>query len=423
MSRWYPKKVVAKAEDVGIQAPEEKRNSPIKYILEQQKLRTKQDLLKLRWAIDSAENTINPNRELWHAICREIIKDPDLASNWESRRMKVKEKPFKIVSIADEESENDELTDLFENALWFFSWIDNALDSKMWGFTLMEFGPFDSATGNFMPWRLNGKMREPVTVIDRDNVKPELGIITSTPGQIEGIPFEDPRFSRDLMLVCENFSSRGILDKAAKYILFKDNAFGNWSEWAEVFGMDKRVGYTMASGADRDNFIKALRDMGSNAYGVFTSNDKIEYLGTQRTDAYKVYHEMVKEINSSVAKLIFGQDVVSNNTGKVVGSVGENIANMYGDNDAKFIKTLVNSRLIPMMIGLGFSKLNGHKFKWDTTEKLGLIDRATIDAQIARDMGKEHSDEYINKTYGTDVKAKPEPDMTPAIVKNLYAGS
>lgn len=384
--------------------PQERKNSPIKYILDQQKLRTRQDLLKLRLAIDCAENVTNYDRQLLHDIFRDIEKDTNLSSNWESRKMKVKEKPFKVKNEAGEQ--NDELTELLENATWFHDFIDQALDSRLWGFTMIEFGPLEK--GNFLPYKVGSKFYNPVTSIDRDNVKPELGIITNTPGQNTGISFDDPEYSKYLMFVGE-FRSYGILGKAAKYILFKDNALSNWSEWAEVFGMDKRVGYTSADGADRTAFLRALRDMGSNAYGVFSPNDKVEYLGTQRTDAYKVYLELVRYVDEQTSKLVFGQDVVSNNTGKVVGSVGENIANMYGDNDAKFIKTLVNSRLIPMMEGLGFS-WQGHKFDWDNTEKLSLIDRAEVDYKISQ-MGKKHSDDYINDTYGTDVEDNPEPDM------------
>jgi phage gp29-like protein len=212
-------------------------------------------------------------------------------------------------------------------------------------------------------------------------VKPELGVITSMPGNKEGISFADPEYSKYLMLISSDFRDTGILGKAAKYILFKDNALSNWSEWAEVFGMDKRIGYTNTQGIDRQNFITALRDMGANAYGVFTADDKIEYLGTNRTDAYQVYLELIRYTDAQTSKLVFGQDVVSNETGKLKGTVGENIANMYGDNDARFVAGLVNSRLKPLMENLGFD-FQGCYFKWDSTEKLKLVDRADVDLTI-----------------------------------------
>jgi hypothetical protein len=406
------------------QKPQERRSSPIKYILDQQKLRTQQDLLKLRWAVDSAENVINYDRELLHNIYRDTDDDPELSSNWDSRKMKTKEKPFKVKKIGSDE-EDTERTKILE-AQWFFDWIDASLDADKWDFSLIEFGPLDLNKGMFLPYKIGKKYYDPITVIDRDNVKPELGIITSTPGMSEGILFDDPKYSDYLMFIGHHKSRRGILWKAAKYILFKNNALGNWSEWAEVFGMDKRVGYTDADGEDRKAFIKAIRDIGANAYGVFTSRDKIEYLGTQRQDAYKVYHEFCKYIDEKIAKLVFGQDVISNNTGRVVGTVGENVANMYGDNDARKIKNLVNTRLFPMMANLGFRGFEGYYFDWDTTEKLSLKDRSDIDSKISKDMGFQHSEDYINNTYGTEVTKKEEPDMDPVKIsqklKGMYGG-
>jgi len=397
----------------GVPVTQNQRPSAIKYILEEQKLRTRQDLFKLRVAVDQAESTSNPDRELLHDIYRDIILDPNLSSQWESRKMKTKEKQFKMVNKQGEEDK--EVTMIFE-ASWFLDFIDAALDSKLWGFSLIEFGTVDK--NRFNPYSVNGKQYDAVTCIDRDNVKPELRLITPTPHAMTGLSFEDPEV-KDYLLFVGKYRGFGILHQAAKYILFKDNALGNWSEWAEVFGMDKRIGYTASQGPQREAFLRAIRDIGANAYGVFTERDKVEYLGTQRTDAYGVYNELVKLIDEQISKLIFGQDVVTNNTGKVVGSVGENISNMYGDNDARFIKHLVNDKLIPLMENLGFN-FKGLTFDWDVSEKLSLAERAAIDLQIFQ-MGKTHSDEYINTTYGTQVETKEDPEAAPIKVKEALA--
>lgn len=395
--------------------PQERKESPVKYVLDQQKIRARQDLLRLRLAIDAAENVTNYDRQLLHDIYREIIKDPNLDSQFGSRKMKTKSRVFKLVNSAGEE---DERTKLFQ-ADWFTNFVDAALDSRLWGYTLIEFGAWNGQT--FLPYMVNKKMYDGVNVIDRDNVKPELGIITNTPGQNTGIPFDDPKYKGNLLFIGnyrDNLNT--ILFKAAKYILFKDNCLGNWSEWAEVFGMDKRVGYTRTQDEDRKRFLQAMRDLGSNSYGVFNESDKVEYIGSQRTDAFRVYHEMIKYIDEQVSKLVFGQDVISNNTGQVVGKVGENVANMYGDADGVFIERLVNGQLFELMSGLGVN-LNGVTFQWDTTEKVGLKDRSEIDLRISQ-MGYKPTMEYIRNTYGTEVEEVEEdnPEEVKKAIKNLY---
>lgn len=394
----------------------EQQKSPLKYILEQQKFRTREDLKTLRNAIEMAGNTTNYNREDLHRIYRECWRDPQLTGQWESRKMKTKEKQFKFVKG---DTENKDLTKLFESQ-WFMDWQDVSLDSKLWGFTLIEFGPW---TGdNFVNYKVNDKFYDAINVIDRDNVKPELGVITNTPGQAIGIGFDDPGYQGQLMFIGKT-RDWGLMYKLVKYILFKDNCLGNWADWAEIFGMDKRIGYTDKDGEDRLRFLEAIKNLGSNAYGVFTQNDRVEFAGTSRTDAYQVYRAMCDYIDASEAKVIWGQDVVTNNTGRVVGEVGENVADMYGSNDAKFIKYLVNKRLIPFMENLGVN-FQGCEFDWDNSEKIAMIDRATIDKQIA-DMGFEIDEKYITDTYGVPVKKKEEPKMlgtpTPKTAKQIRA--
>jgi phage gp29-like protein len=160
----------------------------------------------------------------------------------------------------------------------------------------------------------------------------------------------------------------------------------------------------------------ALRDIGNNSYGVFGKDDKIEYLGSTRQDAYNVYLEFLKYVDGNIAKLIFGQDVVTNNTGQVVGEVGENVSNMYGDTDAKMIARIVNSKLIPLMENLGMS-FEGHCFEWDNDEKLTMTERKDIDASIVKDMGKRLTDEYVEQTYGVLLDETPEEDVDKAVEK------
>jgi len=344
------------------------------------------------------------------------MDDPMLKSQWETRKLKTIDKEFRV-TINDEE--NDEATAIFETG-WFMDYMSKMLDSKMYGFTLVEFGAVED--NKFVNWRTSdGIIRDPVQVIDRDYVKPELGIVTRQPGDRTGIDFTD-QMIRD-WLIFEGSACYGLLRKIARYMLFKENVLGNWSEWSEVFGMDVRIGKTSAQGDERRKFVKALRDLGANGNGVFDEDDVVEYVGVNRTDAYKVYMEFAAYIDEQIAKLIMGQDVVSNNTGQVVGTVGENISNLYGDTDAKFIQRNVNDKLIPLMIDLGFTGLDNALFEWDTTEQIDLIEKSQVDLRIAQ-MGFNLDPEYIEDTYGAKldqtepVKLVPDPVMP---IQNIKA--
>lgn len=360
-----------------------------------QKFRTREDIRKLENAIDLSENLTNYNREDLHRIYRRILDDPMLSSQWDTRKLKTIDKEFRVL-VNDKEDEK--ATAYFQKG-WFLDYVSYILDSKLWGFTLVEFGAIKD--DSFVRWRDEETklIYEAVTVVDRDFVKPEKGIIVRRAGDFEGLDITDEEFEDWLIL--EGSSNAGLLKKMARYSLFKDNVLGNWSEWAEVFGMDLIVGQTDSQKDERTKFAKALQDLASRGIGVFNQDDEIEFKGTTRTDAYKVYMELASYVDSQLAKLIFGQDVVSNNTGQVVGKVGEGISNLYGDTDAKFIQRNVNDLLIPLMIRQGW-KLEGAVFEWDSTEAMSLKDKSDIDLKISQ-MGQTIDPEYISDTYGTDL--------------------
>jgi phage gp29-like protein len=364
-------------------------------IEQRQKFRTREDIRKLELAIETAQNLVSYDREDLNRIYRRVLDDPMITSQWNTRKLKTQDKEFRIL-VNDEVDE--ELTKLFE-AGWFIDYMDAMLDSKLWGFTLVEFGAIEDE--KFIPYSIKIDERllyfDAVTVIDRDYVKPELGIVTKQPGDSTGLSFYDDEFNEWLVFEGKTYS-HGLLTQMAKYLLFKMNVLGNWSEWAEVFGMDTIIGKTDKQGNDRNVFRRALQNLGSMRNGLFGENDEIEYVGTTRQDAYKVYQELAKYVDEQISKLIFGQDVVSNNTGKVVGTVGENIANLYGDSDAKFMQRNINDKLIPLMIDLGFKGLENAVFEWDTTEAMTLGQKVEQDLNISQ-MGFRLDQDYIEKTY------------------------
>jgi hypothetical protein len=399
---------IGKDKIVNAEEPKKKNRRPISSETEQrQKFRTREDIRKLELAIDQFNNLVNYDREDLHQIYRRNLEDPMLWSQWSTRLLKTKDKEFKV-KVNDEE--NEDATRVFESG-WFLDYIDAILNSKLWGFSLIQFGAISD--NSFIPYKVkntynnNFLMMDAVTEVDRDYVKPELAIVTNMPGDSTGIDFMDPKYS-DWLIFEGKAHSTGLFTQMSKYLLFKDNVLGNWSEWAEIFGMDAIIGKTDTQDpVERNKFTKALMDLGSRMISVFDTDDDVEYIGSTRTDAFKVYQELAKYVDEQISKLIFGQDVVSNNTGKVVGNVGENIANLYGDSDAKFVARNVNEKLIPMMINLGFKGLDNAIFEWDNTETLSLIERSKIDLDVSY-MGFNPDPDYIEKTYGIELD-KTEP--------------
>jgi len=362
---------------------------------------SRQDLLTLKNAVEISNNIQTYERFDLHKIYAQALRDPEFAAQWRTRVLKTLDKEFHIETVDGEE--NRVAREMFM-APWFHDWIELVLEQVLWGFSLVEFGPWDGEKNCFVPYLdSTGLFHEAVENVNRDYVKPEFGMIVPHygDGQDKGTSYLTGFWAKKLMFVGGSKKTDSILYNSASYMLMKDNAMKNWSEWIEVFAMDMRIGKTEAQGADRKDFVKAMRDMGGNGYAVIDVDDEVDYVGMNRQDAYRVYEAFLKYCDGEIAKLIFGQDVVTNNTGRVVGKVGEDVSNMYGDTDAKYIEWVINTRLIPYMGTVG-AEVDGIRFKYDTTEKVRLSDRAKIDGEIAK-MGFRIADSYIERTYGTDI--------------------
>lgn len=362
--------------------------------------RSQEDIATLDIAIEESDNRYNHDREQLHRIYRRILEDTHLVSQFRTRKLKTLEKQYSIFPTGTEEPDEERTNTMRKG--WVRAFINQALNSRAWGFQLIELNNWNAETKRFEPY-ISGKSkryREAVHTINPDHVKPEFGLITINSSDITGKSFFDSGFSKSLIFV--GGVEHGFLFDLAKPLLIKDNAFMNWSEWAEKFGNDVVIGRTNAEGHFKKRFFNMLKNLGSFGFGIVEEDDEIDFKGTSRTDAYMVYDKLMDKVDSYVSKGVFGQDVVSNNTGQVVGTTGENIAELYGRADMMFIEDVVNDQLLPLMTANGYN-MDGFEFKFSVKEKITLKERSEVDLNISK-MGFSHHSDYINETYGTRVE-------------------
>lgn len=383
--------------------------------------RVHEDMAQWKYAVDSYDNIQLHDRSILHRIYRQVIIDPHLSAQWNTRKLKTINKEFSIVDSAG--NENEELTALLKSA-WFNDLVNAILDNFLYGFSLIEFGPVES--GMFQPYINNkNKLQPAINVIDRDYVKPEFGIIVKNHGDVQGLEFNETGYQNQLLFVGK-IHDAGLLFNATKYVLFKDNCLANWSEFAEVFGMPVRVGKTTAEGDDRKRFLQTMKTIAGNGYGIIDPEDSLEYISQGFTDSWQVYNNLIAYCDSQISKLVFGQDVISNNTGHVIGKVGENVSNLYGDSDAKFVANIINSQCLEKWTKLGLANFTGYYFKYDTSEKVDLVDQIDIAVKASQATGKLLDVKYAEETFGlkfTDQEINPALDgkKINEAIKNFYA--
>lgn len=383
---------------------------------EQQLQRVRQDAQTFKIAVQSAESIVYPNRFQLCQVYQNIILDGQIQSAILQRKMRVLSGVFKIVDKTGEE--NEEKTAILREQ-WFYDFLDLVMDSKFWGYSLIEFGQI-----------VNDKFTN-VSLVPRIYVQPEFSIVKPTTASYTGTNYTEKPYSNWCIGVGQP-KDLGLLMKCAPYAIWKNNAMGAWAEYAEVFGTPLRMGRTdTRDDKTRTNMENMMRNWGVASWAVFDKDDVVELISNTRTDAFNVYDKMVERCNSEISKTILGQTGTTDEKSySGSANVHAEVLKLITRMDLIFAMNVVNNQLLPMMQNLGFD-FNGFKFVFDESENISIIEQAKIDASFMPYF--KLSTEYLEKKYGIEIEEsdmeeegieekeeKEDIETTEDKLKNLY---
>lgn len=361
--------------------------------------RARKDVDSWRKAVQRAENIQAPRRDLLLDLYADVVIDPHISGCIEHSRLnKLLAQEFRI--IGKDGKEDTELTDAF-NSDWFFQFIELVMESLWYGHSLIEFPHIDPKD---MPLPL---------LVPRYHVVPEFGVFLKNPSDSNGIPYRETPLM-DYLVEVGDPRDLGLLCKAAPAFLYKKNATMSWSEFTELFGMPIRIGKTNTrSIEDLNRMEDMLRDLGSAAYGVFQEGEEIEFVESQRGDAYNVYDKLIARCNSELSKLFVGQTMtteVGQNGSRAQAEVHERLGDDVTSSDRRFVEAVVKRGLFPVLLKHGW-KLDGKEFRFNETKGVDqlwtrvrdVLPHATMDVEWMRETFGIHIIEQ--KATKNDVEA------------------
>lgn len=378
-----------------VETPEKKAKRLSKKIIKQQIYRFNQELSNWKTGVDAFEDPHNSTTVDLIRVYNDIVIDAHLSAAIEARINRTTSKDFKVIDDSGEEIEEETL--LF-SAPWFRDFLRFSLESKFFGYSLIQFD------------NLQGKRFNSVEVFPREYVYPQKDSVRTTPySSSELVPYNKAPYKAWTMGVGRP-NDLGLLMKAAPLVIFKKTALGSWTEFAELFGAPFRLGKTNVRDEDlRDNMYDMLENMGRNAYGVFDTDDDLEFIRDGKTDSHHVYNELIERVNSELSKLILGSTMtMDDGSSRSQSEVHERTSGAINKEDAFFITSLINDELIPWLnVYHGFN-ITG-KWCFDDTENTTKEQQFKIDAELVK-LGFNVPKEYFTETYGTPIDEKEEPD-------------
>ena len=184
---------------------------------------------------------------------------------------------------------------------WFVKYVRGILESKLYGYTLIELGDVDEKTGTL----------EEVRFIERRNVAPKDNLVLEFIHDAAGWDITSDELKTDYVLV-DGEEGYGWMLKALPIVMSKRFALSSHTQYAETYGIPMIVGKTTDDSYEEKkslaNDIAAARDSRVIVTGL---EDDITFLNQISNDTNKIYTELVRLTNDEMTMLILGQSATT----------------------------------------------------------------------------------------------------------------
>ena len=282
--------------------------------------------------------------------------------------------------------EMDDLIDTME----FEQLLIDMMNAKFWGFSVMELCFADGFSSQLIPRKHIDIRRGEWLVNETDE---------------RGTPYRDD----DMFLeIIDRQEELGLILKAAPYVIYKRGNFGDWAQYAEIFGMPFQVAkYNNYDEATRIELIRALEQSGSNRTAVIPKESDIEYKDNKSTGDGGLYEKLKTACNEEILIGLLGQTMTTlDGSSRSQGEVHLEVQENKHKADRRFVQRVLNRLLLPRLEKRGYPVKDGYFYFPEAGENISLKDRILIDKELAAMIGVPKK--YLHETYGIPVAEQGE---------------
>ncbi len=345
--------------------------------------RKSQDIQAWRNALNAAEGVYQQRYSLYN-LYENILIDGHLASTIEKRIVKITN--AKLV-FRQKNQEVEEVKKLIKTSA-FELFLRETMNAKFWGHSLLE-----------LQWKEPGEMQTSRTIpINRRHVKPRFSLVTKNEYDIDGVDYTQPPFS-DVCIEIGEPEELGLLLKCCPLVIYKRGNFGDWVEFAEVFGMPLRWA-TYRNEQSRSILEEALAKAGSAGYVVAPEDAKIDFLSSQGSQGNDIFKTLREALNEEISIAILGNTMTTTeakSSGYAQSKTHENEQEEIHADDRAFILRVLSEKLTPYLVKIGYPVLGG-EWSFVDEEALTLNDKLKIALKVADKVPIGNS--YWYETFG-----------------------
>ncbi|MBR6904998.1 MAG: DUF935 family protein [Bacteroidales bacterium] len=314
-----------------------------------------QDIENWKNAIRAFDNIINPNRTPLYDLYEDILLDGQIEATWGKRQDAVLNKELVFVRNGVEDKDITSLLNSPDMRLL----ICDLLDSIVWGYTLIQ-------VNNVWYDEDEETYKIDYDLIPRKHVHPEDGFecvskqqsLTSKDWLYKELPLAN------YMIWAGKPTSKGLFAKAAQYVIYKRGGFGDWSQFAEMFGMPFReMIYDDYDEATRAKLEQGLQEWGGAGYSIHPRSTELKIHETGgSTGSNEVYDRLIQACDASISKIILGNTLTTeqgDHGARSLGEVHEEVEEKKTESDKRFILALLNTRFRAILKRFGINVTGG----------------------------------------------------------------
>lgn len=355
--------------------------------------RKTQDIGSWRNAIRAAE-AYNPRRTELYDLYQDIMLDAHLYCEVDKRIMAVTEVDWQFL---DKDGQEVEFMKDWIDTPDFEEVVTEIMNSKFWGYTMIEFDFYGD--GQWGIW-----------TVPRKHMRPEMGAMAFEQSTDTGINIREGVYA-DTVLEAGKEKDLGLLMVVAQYVIYKRGNFGDWAQFAEVFGMP--LIDAVWDGYDENQrllLLEALENMGSGGQMVRPAGTELNFIqGGSNNPTGDLYNNLIKACNGEISKAILGQTETteaSASSGYAQSETHADVVGGYNSNDRKYVRRILNKRLVKILEANGIP-VNGGSFsiKNESEKPLPKTEQLNNDLRLRNEAKLPMSDEHFYETYGIE---KPE---------------
>lgn len=362
---------------------------------------TSQDIDKWRRAIDGARSARNPRRRDLIDMFEIIKIDGQVEAVMDKRRVGITNKRINF-TMPEGVDIPELIIDKVLNAPWFYDLRGHAIDARFYGFSFMEF-MFGS----------DGLIEETI-LLPRQNCFPEYQFFayssgTATPDYSNGVYLESDPSYKNLTMICGGRKEYGKLMTMAQYVIYKRGSFGDWTQFAELFGMPFRVGeYDPYDDDMRKKLADGLEKAGGAGYAVIPKGSNINFHDTNASGKSDIFDFLIDRCNKEISKIGLGATMtLDDGASRSQGQVHQDGQTDITISDMIEMEYLLNWKLKPKLEAQGYP-INGGKFGYPEANKLPQDKLIDVIMKLATII--DIDPEYIYRTFGVE---RPKEGVEP----------